>query len=343
MVACSGERWGDNAAAFLRYMNDHHPEKEVFAVVKNKTIAEDKRIDYVERNRLSTLLLIMQAKVFAFTHTLSDIGPYQVFSFSNAQKIWLQHGVIAIGKITASKARLDQYDMICASSKKEERLMVSELGIKPEVIKITGLARHDYLRERVQSQLLREGILFIPTQRNWIGQFQETIYENLILSWVNSHKLSDIKNYARLKIWLHPGWHRQGMEGMGQRFEEVEYYGLDYDPQALISESKVLVTDYSSIYFDAAISGIPTVFYQPDREEYIARKGIFKDFLTQDLLLVVDNKHELIDHLNKLMTDDEYYKKRVKADQSWAYQYVETFDGNCCDRIYEEILRLLAE
>lgn len=42
----------------------------------------------------------------------------------------------------------------------------------------------------------------------------------------------------------------------------------DADPYLFIRESSLLVTDYSSIYFDYLISGKPIVFFAYDLEEY---------------------------------------------------------------------------
>ncbi|MFO8068044.1 MAG: CDP-glycerol glycerophosphotransferase family protein, partial [Bacteroidales bacterium] len=97
LIGCGSERWGDNADAFWRYMIKEHPEIRVVAVVKNKTALNTKNIYWVKRNSLKNYFFIMQAEVFATTHTLSEIGPDNITSFSNAKKVWLQHGVTGIG------------------------------------------------------------------------------------------------------------------------------------------------------------------------------------------------------------------------------------------------------
>ena len=86
---------------------------------------------------------------------------------------------------------------------------------------------------------------------------------------------------------------------------------------------------------------MPTIFYQPDRVTYLENKGLFNDFLEQDSLLIVDNDEELIVQTEKIINDTGYYRQRLEKDQEWAYQYVETYDGNSCRRIYEHIEQLL--
>ena len=339
LVACGGERWGDNADAFWRYMNKNHPAIKTLAVVKNKAgFFDPGQKSWIKRNKLSSFILIMQAEVLATTHTLSDIGPDSLTSLAKAKKVWLQHGVIAIGKITANKAKAGQYDLICASSSREKQIMTDQLGIKPEFIAITGLARHDRLKEIVNQDQPREGVLYIPTSRAWLNREQKKHYENLLFSWVEL--LMKRSREPGVKLWLHPGLAKLRLETPESSLGSVQRFGLEDDPQDLICKSKLLITDYSSVFFDAAISGIPTIFYQPDRSSYIEKKGLLRDFLDQDLLLVVENEKELLLQVDKILNNSDYYKERLKKDQEWAFKYVETFDGYSCQRIFEQITKL---
>lgn len=338
LIACGGERWGDNADAFWRYMNREHPEIRTIAILKNKSVMNPKEKNWIERNKLSTYIMIMQAEVLATTHNLSDIGPESIVFISKAKKVRLQHGVIAIKRIIADEARSGHYDLICASSLREKEVMTEEIGIKPELIVVTGLARHDLLSKRIKQKLFREGLLYIPTLRGWSDAEQRDAYENMLFSWID---LIDKDFALNIKLWLHPGWSRYGLSEMGLNYRGIDHYGSKQDPQRLICESSLLVTDYSSVFFDAALSGIPTVFYQPDRLLYFEKNGLFKDFLEQDLLLVVQNQDELLLQITKILTSSDYYEERLDQDQKWAYQYVETFDGNSCPRIYQQIMRIL--
>ena len=341
LIACGGERWGDNADAFWRYMNQNHPEIKTIAVVKHSNILNIEKKYWVKRNKISSYILLLRAEVMATTHTLTDIGPDSITSLSKARKVWLQHGVTGIGKITAEKARSGAYDMICVNSGKEKDIMEQDLGIASDSLSITGFSRHDVLKEKAEKDLSRNGIIYIPTSRAWIGQAQKNEYETMLFSWVEKAHHTDMN--ITVKTWLHPGWHKSGLDDLGLRYNKMEHYGVNKDPQQLILESKLLITDYSSIFFDAALSGIPTIFYQPDRALYIKNKGLFKEFLEQDLLLIVYNEEELISEIESIMNNINYYKQRLKKDQEWAYQYVETYDDNLCRRIYEHIEQMLIQ
>ncbi len=342
MIGCGGNRWGDSADAFWRYMQINHPEIKTIAVLKNGVSLDPGYGSQVRRNSLISFVMIVRAEVLATTHTLEDLGPESIVAKSKAKKVWLQHGVIAIGKITAQIARSGKYDMICASSTKEKNLMSTKLGIRPEQIKVTGLARHDLLQDRIKGKHARQGVLFIPTARTWAEPEQIDFYKENLFSWLRELQQISVEHKALdISFWLHPGWSKRGLYNLGIDINKISFYGTERDPQQLIVSSGILITDYSSIYFDAALSGIPTIFFQPDRDAYIKHKGLFQDFLDQDSLLVVDTNQDLLCNLEKLISDEEFYLDRVKKDQQWAFQYVETFDGKCCFRIYQEICNLL--
>ena len=203
LIACGGDRWSDNADAFWLYMNKNHPEIKTIAVIKDRRVFGKTKKNWIKRNKLLNYILILRAEVLATTHTLSDVGPDNLIAISKAKKVWLQHGVIAIGKITASKAKSGLYDLICASSVREKDLMVYELGVNSEDISVTGLARHDVLKEKAEGNLDRNGILFIPTSRAWIAQTMKKEYEKMLFSWIE--KVYNSEMNIPVKVWLHPG------------------------------------------------------------------------------------------------------------------------------------------
>jgi len=341
LIACGGERWGDNADAFWRYMNQNHPEIKTIAVVKHSNILDIEEKYWVKRNKISSYILLLRAEVMATTHTLSDIGPDSIIALSKAKKVWLQHGVTGIGKITAEKARSGAYDMICVNSGKEKDIMEKELGVASDRLYITGFSRHDVLKEKVKKEFDRDGTLYIPTSRAWIDQTMKKEYETMLFSWLEKLYYSEMD--IQFKIWLHPGWYKKGLNDLDSKYDNVQLYQLNTDPQQLILESKLLITDYSSVFFDAALSGIPTIFYQPDRVSYINNKGLFSDFLNEKTLLVVENENELITQLEEIINNKEYYQYRLVEDQKWAYKYVETFDGNSCQRIFARINEMIEQ
>lgn len=55
---------------------------------------------------------------------------------------------------------------------------------------------------------------------------------------------------------------------------------MKYDVQQLLKESLLLITDYSSVFFDMMYMNKPVIFYQFDENQY--RKVIIK----KDILII---------------------------------------------------------
>ena len=106
-----------------------------------------------------------------------------------------------------------------------------------------------------------------------------------------------------------------GTDGMNEVFGENAVDVSSYnDINDLYLASDMLVTDYSSVFFDYALLGRPIVFYAYDEEEYKGElRGLYFDMESYCPGPVVRTQEELADVLKK---DEEYFKP-----------YLERFDG----------------
>ena len=332
MIGCGGERWGDNADAFWGYLNEEHSNLNAIAVVRKKAGAIDKSGNWIFKRTIQNYLYVFASEALITTHSLYDLGPSILVDHSNATKVWLQHGVTGLGKWPPYDQKLMKFDLICASSVREKQIMVEEMKLEAEKVAITGLARHDRLRLKM-AEGKREDILYMPTFRDWVTGEDKKMYQELLFSWVERY-LAD-NHLLKLKIWLHPNWQKKGFEIN----KSLKAHAIDpkTDLQDILLQSELLVTDYSSVAFDAALAGIPVVFFQPDRKIYAERKGLFSDFVKQKDLLITEDAGNLVEIIEKILSDKEYREYRLAKDRQWANQYVETFDGKCCERIFNEI------
>ena len=111
----------------------------------------------------------------------------------------------------------------------------------------------------------------------------------------------------------------------------------DIDIQTLLKESKLLITDYSSVYFDFAYMGKPIIYYQFDYDEYRDKQmpeGYF-NYKKDGFGPIYDNCNELINYI-KLLNVNEF-----ELDTSYKYKMNEFFklnDQNNCERIYKKIV-----
>ena len=102
--------------------------------------------------------------------------------------------------------------------------------------------------------------------------------------------------------------------------------------QKLFNDSSILVTDYSSVFFDFAYLKKPVIYYQPD-EDYHYDESYF-DFETMGFGDVIKDEDDLIGKINEFMHNgsqmDDKYCERV--DNFFKYT-----DQNNCQRVYKWI------
>lgn len=332
VIGCGGERWGDNADAFWQYANEKDNNLKAIAIMKKSAGFISKKHNWAFKRSIKSYIYILISEALITTHGLYDLGPSLLVDYSNAIKVRLQHGVISIKKMPVCNQKLMNFDLICASSVREKQIMVEEMKLDSETVSITGLARHDRLRQKGAGGK-REGILYMPTIRDWVSKKEKQYYSQLLFSWLEDY-LARFET-RKIKIWLHPNWTKMGFE-VSEHLSELAVDNKN-DFQDILLQSELLVTDYSSVAFDAALVGIPVVFYQPDRKVYIDRRGLYEGFVNQKNLLVTEDAGNLVAIIEKILIDKEYHNCRLRKDQQWAHQYVETFDGKCCARIFDEI------
>ena len=112
-----------------------------------------------------------------------------------------------------------------------------------------------------------------------------------------------------------------------------------YDVQNLLKESKLLITDYSSVFFDVAYMGKPCVYYQFDREKFYSshyQKGYF-DYDTMGFGEVALSHEELIDVVVRYIQTGFWVKDEYKGRTD---SFFPVRDQNNCKRIMDEILKL---
>ncbi len=103
----------------------------------------------------------------------------------------------------------------------------------------------------------------------------------------------------------------------------------DIDTSELLSITDVLISDYSSIFFDYLITGKPVFLYAYDLEEYIADRGLLLDIHSVPGN-VVQNIDQLQDNLNNL----ENYKMNNSLD---IVKYIEWQTGSAATLIVDEL------
>ena len=203
-----------------------------------------------------------------------------------------------------------------------------------------GYPRNDYLfnykksdvkkiKKELNIPLNKKVILYAPTFRD--NQVNENGYTyNVVLDFEKLKK--EISDEYVVLFRAH--------YFIANKFNFDKYNGFVYnvskyeDINELYIISDLLITDYSSVFFDFANLKRPELFYMYDYDDY---KNNLRDFYISLKELpgpIVQSEEELIDEIKKI---DSYNKKYKIKYENFNKKYNYLDDGNSAKRVVEEI------
>ncbi|MCR4615788.1 MAG: CDP-glycerol glycerophosphotransferase family protein [Clostridiales bacterium] len=352
IIAERGVDARDNSYHFFKFLTKEHPEiNAVYIITKDspdrsKVAPLGKLVNY---GSFKHYLCFILAKVRVSTHIdgySPDILFFNKFGKlfpSKAKKIFLQHGIIK-DDLLFCHADNTNIDMFVCSAVPEYEYIDKVYGYKEGILQLTGLCRFDNLKK---TDALTHKLLFMPTWRSNLRTcnrhtFLESDYYKKYNSFLNSEKLSALLKEYDYELIFYP--HHEV-----QRFidcfksDDPAVSIADFsnsDVQSLLINSDVLITDYSSVFFDYGYMRKPMVFYQYDEASFRAiqyKEGYF-DYRRDGFGAVVETEDEAIDSLrhifeNDMQPDGEYLEK---MNAFFIFN-----DANNCRRVYDAICRLL--
>lgn len=340
----------DNGFFFFEYMAKNHPEINC-AYVIDKTSADFEKVKKlgktVEPNTFSHMLAFAAAEVRISTHYMGyapDTYRFAVmkkFGLIFGKDVFLQHG------ITANDTKELHYpnakpDLFICTADDEYKFIKENFGHKDGVVKKIGLCRYDSIKNNAKKQ-----ILIMPTWRYFLrnlsdAEFVKSDYYKNFYEILTDKNLNSALSKHGYEIILYLHYELQKFSHLFKtdlqnvKIADFENYGV----RELLTESSLLVTDYSSVFFDFAYMRKPILYFWFDEEKFFATqydKGYFgcrKDGFGR----VVKTKGEVVNFLiNKLengMKNDEVYSER--ADKFFGEEI------SCrCEKTYREILNII--
>lgn len=360
LVSESGLTARDNGYHFYKYLKQNHPEIESYYVISKKS-ADYQKVkslgNIVEHKSFKNYCLFISSEVQLSTQILGCSPNYNVYwRLAREKKLWpllhlqskqifLQHGIIKddMPQFYKENAGVDVF--ICGA--KPEYDYICKTYHYGKEVKYTGLARFDNLYD----QIPKKQVLVMPTWRNWLIYGQENGNESVIAesnyvkkwnSFLHSDLLSEVLDSANMELIFYPHYAMQKYVHLFSSLNShITIADFDhYDVQQLLKESSLLVTDYSSVYFDFAYMKKPVLYYQFDREEY--RMGHYSqgyfDYDTMGFGEVAQREEELINYIERYIQSD--FKLSEKYDVR-SQGFFLLHDRKNCKRIYQEVLNLL--
>ena len=105
----------------------------------------------------------------------------------------------------------------------------------------------------------------------------------------------------------------------------------------------MLITDYSSIAFDFALTGRPILFLAPDVDAYAASRGLYVPYASFSGGSETVSWTELLRLLERVDADSSTRKRLAEHSETLASLHHAFRDGRNTDRVYSEIITRLKE
>ncbi|MCD7928117.1 MAG: CDP-glycerol glycerophosphotransferase family protein [Oscillospiraceae bacterium] len=352
LVSERGDDARDNGYHFFKYLRTVHPEVEAYYAIDRNSADRAKVAPFgnvIDRGSLTHYLLFLADTVKISTH-YSGAAPDSNYYFNLAKRIrlpgkqvFLQHGVIK-DDLPACHRENSQFDLFICGAKPEYDYVLANFHYTDQVVKYTGLARYDNLQ---QFQVKRQ-ILVMPTWRKFLerfsaGEMEQTEYVQRWNSFLNAPRLLQALREHGVQLVFYPHYEIQKfLHLFHSPGPEIVLADFDhYDVQQLLKESALLVTDYSSVFFDFAYMKKPCLYYFFDREAFCAghyAQGYF-DYDTMGFGEVARDESALLDGVRACMERgfqmEEPFLKRIEG-------FFPLHDGNNCKRIYHWVQALFA-
>lgn len=229
------------------------------------------------------------------------------------------------------------FDILCAQSDYDIDVFSRAFKINRSCIMKTGLPRNDYLvhvnqneREKIRNSLhIREEhivILYAPTFRSYKinsaiitpSLWEKALDDQYIVLYKGHHFANKIKGQKD-----------------SSRFRNVS---SNQDIRPLMIACDILISDYSSVFFDFSILEKPMLCYAPDLERYEKERGLYVDlekFLPKDT--VFQNELSLIYAIRECDT-----KQRRIEIRKFKEKYVQESGGasaKCIDLIAKQFIQ----
>ncbi len=341
----------DNAYWFFRYLRERQPQINACYVIDRASpdfgkVARLGRT--VSWRSLRHYLMYLAADMLISTHVqpaAPDLMAYyhlrRIGIHPRGRQIFLQHGIIKDEMKWMRYPRL-KVDFFASGGKLEYDYLVSEFGFPEGVVQFTGLCRFDNL---IRGNAPSNEILVMPT---WRGsdypkgeRFYETAFYRQFQSMLDNPRLLGLLEERDLKLIFYPHIELQTeLDKFRSPSERIILASWrDYDVQTLLMRCSLLITDYSSVFFDAGYMEKPVIYYQFDQEEFRKfhyQEGYFS-YEEHGFGPVVVEEEALADAVSECAANDfrmqEKYRNRLEA-------FYPVRDELNCARTYQILSRM---
>ena len=344
-----GDDAQDNGYVFYRYLRENHPEINAIYLIK-KSSPDYRKVaslgNVVEFGSKKHFLMMIGAPTKISSH-LFGYSPWVQSTLyyrrhrTRHKHVFLQHGITKNDLPGFYGDVCKSIDLFICGAKPEYEYVKEHFLYPHDVVMYTGFPRFDYLNDYKTNG----HILFMPTWRRYLSglsneQFIDSEFYNEWKALINNSTLLTIcrDNDIHVDLYIHHELQRYSSLFKGNDAVNVITFG-DNPVQSLLKESSILVTDFSSVFFDFAYMHKPIVFYQFDESRYNSghyAKGYF-DYRRDGFGDVVITTSDVVESLKTIVSNNfnmsDEYRERTN-------RFFTLDKQRNCDRVYKRILDL---
>lgn len=333
----------ENGLFFFKYMTSNHPEVDCYYVISDDSSDYEKvsalgktlttgSFEHIEKMYLADALISTHA--FGYTPDMvvySHLARLHLYH-PKAKQVFLQHGILDKDAEWIYRKNFKP-DMFVVSTEEEKRLVNKTCKQPENVIALTGLCRYDNLTVGEPTEKM---ILFMPTWRLWLQNVSEEEFVNSgyfqkINDLIHSPSLEKLLKERGYKLVFYPHIemqkYRSSFHGMPGLVEIPDPSTVTV--QELLQKCEILITDYSSVYFDVLYLKKPVLFYQWDFSDFTKKhyNGVTARY--EQYGYVAEYAEVIVDYLRNYFIGKELHRDPFP----FVYR-----DKNNCQRVYEAVL-----
>ena len=306
------------------------------------SIKEKYKKNVIYKGSFKHYLYFFKAKTFLGSEALVHVIDLRIsnkhaldkINSKNINYVFLQHGVMYMVSLDSESRKFfkpmktNGIYRVVTSSKAEATHFIQLGGYDPSFIYVCGLPKFDRNTWNEDA----DKIAIMPTWRPWEYNearydFQETKYYQMIcrIFYAIPEELRE-----KIVILPHPLFYDAVKDS---DFDLKHYLNIDEKYDDILKSTKVLITDYSSIAYDAFYRGCNVVFYWEEKDECMENYGP-----STKLMLNEENAYGDICYCAKDLTkviSMNYNEKQTHEYQHKYSKLVDYHDGRNTERLIQ--------
>ncbi len=344
-----GRMFTDNGKYLFLYFFKNQLDFPFYLITKNKSLYNQLKKDYpnhiVYSYSLKGIIIYLRTKVVIISHGEDDIFPFLLKHKHIVLNLWHGISLKRIGLLLNKndikfKKFAEKLDYFTVSSAFESEFIQEAFNLKPEQCLVTGNPRNDQILHpnqliNLEKFLHRKIILYVPTFRDT----RETEYfkfPDLDVKKLHA-KLKELNACILIKAHINENDKQANNFLDGDYIQTVTNDDLPYF-QEFLGQIDLILTDYSSIYFDYLLVNKPMMFLPYDIDLYEQERGFIFDYNENTPGKKVTTFEEFIGGIEKYLTNPIEDEEERLAIQKKFHQYT---DGKASERLLMKVTEIM--